>query len=1008
MIKSFDDIGDSIHGDNNRFRLCMASRHYPTIVIRNGQRIVLEDEDGHSEDLQKYIRHQLKVEKGELAEKIPIAVHEKANGVFMWAVLVISHLNNDFRGGRNFLMWQRLKELPNGLSDLFRNLLRRDDANMHELLLCLQWVLFARRPLTMQEFCIAMISELYPNGAAEAWKDDTEAMTRYIQTSSKGLAELTKSKTAPRVQFIHESVNDFLLKDDGLRELWPELGEADHLRSVSHDRLKQCCLHYLTSGVSNMPSTAGSSQFKSDKDKTRGDEPKKRKSKKARSKEHKAKKSKSKEVNKEAKVSREIMAVNYPFMAYASSEVLFHANEAAHMIAQEHFMELFPFDRWIYVSNVYETYDVRRHAPEVTMIYVLAEKGYKRLIQATGTLHLWRRCVEERYQYPFVAAFANGHEDTLIALSATTEEAYAYALGSDRGFGKRSELRYNQDTLLWATDNGNWALAERLLAFNVEGIFAKEPLAQKFAFPTLGEVQSDDSLSLAARSGKYAIVRQLRQREMRPIHLVSACEGGWKEFVQLLLDWGSDVNGRVPDFGKYINALEAASAEGHKLIARFLLDRGADVNMPGNDALARASENGHEAIVELLLKRGANVDTEKRHGCTALQYASAKGHQKIVEILLEYGALVDRPEHTQHPSALQSAARGGHEHIVELLLRKSADVNAVTDHSTALVAASLQDSVPIVELLLLKDADVTAQDREHGSALKAACYKGHEDIVRMLHAKGADVNAQDRKQRSALQAACHKGREAIVRLLIGWAADVNARDESRSNALIAACGRGSPEIVRLLLHAGADVDAKDEGHKTALIAACGQGSEETVQLLLKYEAYVDAKDRFGNTALMAACSQGSEGIVRLLLASGANVNDPPPDNSLASDRKGNALGIAACDGHESIVRLLLKYGANVNSEPGGRGNALWNACHEDHETIVRLLLEHGADMNAKSPEYGTPLATAVGMDCKEIAQLLTERGAVHEDGPDADGHVFGMHWDKWWKRHPRSRPRKRS
>lgn len=58
-------------------------------------------------------------------------------------------------------------------------------------------------------------------------------MALFVVASSKGLAEVTKSRNKPTVQFIHESVRDFLIKDGGLCELWPHLNDA--LANSSHD-----------------------------------------------------------------------------------------------------------------------------------------------------------------------------------------------------------------------------------------------------------------------------------------------------------------------------------------------------------------------------------------------------------------------------------------------------------------------------------------------------------------------------------------------------------------------------------------------------------------------------------------------------------------------------------------------------------------------------------------------------------------------------------------------------
>ena len=76
--------------------------------------------------------------------------------------------------------------------------------------------------------------------------------------------------------------------------------------------------------------------------------------------------------------------------------------------------------------------------------------------------------------------------------------------------------------------------------------------------------------------------------------------------VQLLLNKGANVNAQG---GKFGNALQAASYEGHKEVVQLLLDKGADVNAQGGDeygsALQAASSKGHDEVVQLLRDRGA-------------------------------------------------------------------------------------------------------------------------------------------------------------------------------------------------------------------------------------------------------------------------------------------------------------------------------------------------------------------------------------------------------------------
>lgn len=97
---------------------------------------------------------------------------------------------------------------------------------MKDLQLCIQWILFARRPLKRQELYFAVWSGLSNEDLANCTtaQISIKAMDRFVVGSSKGLTEVIKS-VIPTVQSIHESVRDFLVKDDGLRELWLEIDD---------------------------------------------------------------------------------------------------------------------------------------------------------------------------------------------------------------------------------------------------------------------------------------------------------------------------------------------------------------------------------------------------------------------------------------------------------------------------------------------------------------------------------------------------------------------------------------------------------------------------------------------------------------------------------------------------------------------------------------------------------------------------------------------------------------
>jgi len=241
-----------------------------------------------------------------------------------------------------------------------------------------------------------------------------------------------------------------------------------------------------------------------------------------------------------------------------------------------------------------------------------------------------------------------------------------------------------------------------------------------------------------------------------------------------LLEKGVNVNAQG---GRYGNALQAASAEGHYGLVKTLLEKGADINAYGGcyyNALLAASTEGHYELVKMLLQKGADINAEGGvHGC-ALQAASAEGHDELVKMLLKKGADVNA-QGGAHGNALQAASAEGYEVIVRALLECGADVNA--------------------------------QGGYYGNALTAAFRKGHGAVVRQLLKWGADVNPWNNI--SFLEEACINGDEIMVRALLEGGADVNTQG---SIALPLADMSGHKAIVQALLERGADIKALDDDH----------------------------------------------------------------------------------------------------------------------------------------------------------------------------------------------------
>ncbi|MFA5249985.1 MAG: ankyrin repeat domain-containing protein [Parachlamydiales bacterium] len=195
----------------------------------------------------------------------------------------------------------------------------------------------------------------------------------------------------------------------------------------------------------------------------------------------------------------------------------------------------------------------------------------------------------------------------------------------------------------------------------------------------------------AAVSGDLEILQALLQNQVNIQNitkaLFSAAYSGHNHIIEELLKIdGVNVN----SISNGSTALHLAVQAGKQETVRFLLERGADVNIPNSDPrsylfrttpLYLAVLQGNQTIVELLLKNGADVNIPNSHGDTPLHCAAQKGFLEIVQLLLDHGAKINFPNELEK-TPLDEALKFGRDHVIALLQQKEA-------------TSGLSDAVPV-------------------------------------------------------------------------------------------------------------------------------------------------------------------------------------------------------------------------------------------------------------------------------------------------------------------------
>jgi ankyrin repeat protein len=368
--------------------------------------------------------------------------------------------------------------------------------------------------------------------------------------------------------------------------------------------------------------------------------------------------------------------------------------------------------------------------------------------------------------------------------------------------------------LLLATQNGNAAMIERLLA---GGADPNAPMTKT----------GDTALMMAARTGKT-------------------------DAVKALLDHGAKINAAETWGGT--TALMWAVSERHPDVAKMLIERGADVNAKSY-FVPSASGRGFEGTTPIAPKPNQEIEEFAAGMLTPLMFAARENDLESAKLLAKAGADLNA-RGGDGKDALSLAFFDGSYDVADFLIDSHANVNQkdaqrftplfwAVDRRNMETAPNFpwmvtRDPFPLIRKLLDAGADPNAainstpraRMREgsprlvYATAIMRAAFSGDIELVKLLLDHGADPQIISSDRETTLMAACGTGfingyhrarppaeRLAVVKLLVEKGADVNAADGYGITPLMVASNLGDLEVVKYLVSKGADLNAHDLGKK---------------------------------------------------------------------------------------------------------------------------------------------------------------------------------------------------
>ncbi|KAK6501013.1 hypothetical protein TWF506_003768 [Arthrobotrys conoides] len=398
-------------------------------------------------------------------------------------------------------------------------------------------------------------------------------------------------------------------------------------------------------------------------------------------------------------------------------------------------------------------------------------------------------------------------------------------------------------------------------------------------------------------------------------------------------------------------AIHILGAEGCTMVVEFLLvDMKVDPNTLDGEGRTTFNFTFEETdCMKLLLKHGLKID-QKYDGKSYWEMI-------ITDLWLDgwlHGNIPPKPEMAE---------------ICKIFIDIGADINepipmlGPSDHSDALHCAVASKSLALFDVLMAHpDVKVNSKDRHDMTPLNWMNFSPNTDypleiskaMTKRLLEAGADPNNQDANSGGPLFFAVSLQDKDVVELLLKHGADVNDDNNQGLTALHTAASaankvdRGpetSESILRLLLSYGADVEKEAKDGETPLHRAAWSGYEKCFMILFQ-----EYQKKRGPDKSFLLNSYGEENWTYF--------------RNAARNKKGgmNIMKFLIQDWTPEQLQSML---ANSNTK---KETALHLAAFDGNFEMVKYLLDLGADAMVKS-DFGTVLDRAIWGWAKSKAEM---------------------------------------
>jgi hypothetical protein len=511
----------------DRPKICFTCRLYPDGQIDADFWIRLEEENQH--DIQIFIEQELRLpdETEPAINEFKQILQEKANGLFLWLVLIIRQVRDMSSEGLNLKIIQKeIWKCPRKLDGLYEGLLEKiEDKDLRQAGKLFQWICFAGRPLSLDELRTAMTVHLCgTKSSLDEYENDDNYITNKNQMKtrimhlSRGLADVANSNSAEGkilVGFYHATIKDFMLTK-GLQYLNCRLKQSRGLIESAHFQLANTCIDYIST---KEICTAFSKKWMT-------------------------------------------FPTQFCFLDYAATSWLAHAIKAEKDGTEEHITwpSQSVLNMWVNLCRISDKNSTQCPKEGTTLMHIAAEYGLERLAKS-----IWIRSTQNRRK-------STQPKSTLCdTLNAKTQRQPKNTPKENTTNVMPSTIKKNQHR---SQKESSAKRRSHSLAKDPTGGSTQRATRTNQRLVKETEKMSKAGLDAGAIRHRNSMTNATNKAGESPIYVAARC--GHIGMVRFLLEHDSEVNagdqnGRTP--------LYTASMNGHLDVVKFLYEHGADADI---------------------------------------------------------------------------------------------------------------------------------------------------------------------------------------------------------------------------------------------------------------------------------------------------------------------------------------------------------------------------------------------------------------------------------------------